>query len=122
MSERLSQQIQLEFEVAPYGAAVRVPRQDYDTFSERQSQSSGCKDDFARPMKATASSASMPVPPPPRLHWSARTDPLLYSFYSNNNGRPSSVLRIRAIKDIYSKLPSKQRISSTPAPPVTARR
>lgn len=34
---------------------------------------------------------------------------LLYSFYSNNNGSPLSTA-IRAIKDIYSKLPEKAHI------------
>ena len=45
---------------------------------------------------------------------------LLYSFYSNNNGSPLATT-IRAIQDIYQKMPDTARIA-TPVPPATGRR
>ena len=73
MVKKLSSNIKLEFEVARLDPLF-ASREAYEKFTERQNQYSVAKTETFPPMKETASSASTPVPPPPRQPWSARTE------------------------------------------------
>ena len=58
---------------------------------------------------ATVILVLMPVLQPQKLALVGEDGDLLYSFYSSNNGSPLATT-IRAIKDIYTKLPKDAKI------------
>ena len=77
-----SEGIKMEFEVERMEPSVCQDQEDYDAFVERH-RAAPCQ---VRRLSSLSGQllfwVSMPVPPPPRSLWWARTDPLLYSFYS----------------------------------------
>ena len=62
------------------------------------------------PTAAAATWALMPVPPPPRWLWSAKTEACFTAFTSNNNGSTIATA-IRAISEIKEQLPETAHIA-----------
>ena len=102
LASRLKETVKLEFEVARM-EPLFSSQEDYEEFTERQSQyhvktselstySGNCY--LGIDAGSTTTKAALV----------GEDGSLLYSFYSNNNGSPLKT-SIRAIQDIYSKLP-----------------
>lgn len=98
----LSSNIQIEMEVSRMDPLFK-DQSDYDTFLKRHSLHTVVKDNLASyegncflgiDAGSTTTKAALV----------GENGALLYSFYSNNNGSPLKTT-IKAIKDIYSKLP-----------------
>ena len=110
MKERLSSGVKMEFEVArmePLFAA----QEDYDAFLERQSKYKVA----TAPFETYEGSCFLGIDAGSTTTKAAvvsEEGDLLYSFYSNNNGSPLETT-IRAIKDIYSKMPPTARIAGS---------
>ena len=107
MIDRLHNKIQIAFEIQRLDPLFK-DQAEFDTFSERHSQAKVVKKTLPL-TKETVSSESMPVPPPPRSHWSARTAPFCI---------PSIIITtevllhitLEALKDLFDKLPPKAHI------------
>lgn len=100
--ERLSANIKLDFEVERM-EPLFASQKDYDNFTERHNKACVKKGDLASYsgncyMGIDAGSTTT------KVALVGEDGTLLYSFYDNNNGSPLAT-SIRAITDIYSKLP-----------------
>ena len=104
---KLSSSIHMEFEVARMDPLF-ASKEEYEDFSERQSQYNVMTGDLETyegncylgiDAGSTTTKAALV----------GEDGALLYSFYSNNNGSPLKTT-IRAIQDIYKKLPDTARI------------
>ena len=98
----LSQEIKMEFEVTRMEPLFK-DQAEYDDFLQKHSQNDVKKGDFASykgnlflGIDAGSTTTKVAV--------IGEDGSLLYSFYSNNNGSPLKTA-IKAIKDIYSKMP-----------------
>jgi predicted CoA-substrate-specific enzyme activase len=105
--ERLSSKIKMDFEVARM-QPLFADKEEYREFSERHSSHSVAKAELADYegdcfIGIDAGSTTT------KVALVGEDGRLLYSFYSNNNGSPL-VTSIKAIKEIYSLLPSTARI------------
>ena len=105
--QKLSGDIHMEFEVARM-EPLFASREEYDTFARRQSQYNVMTGDLETyegncylgiDAGSTTTKAALV----------GEDGALLYSFYSNNNGSPLKTT-IRAIQDIYSRLPDTAKI------------
>ena len=103
LAARLEQTVKLEFEVARM-EPLFSSEEDYEEFTQRQSQYHVKTSDLSTysgncylgiDAGSTTTKAALV----------GEDGSLLYSFYSNNNGSPLKT-SIRAIQDIYSKLPA----------------
>ena len=99
----LSQEIKMEFEVTRMEPLFK-DQAEYDDFLQKHSQNDVKKGDFASykgnlflGIDAGSTTTKVAV--------IGEDGSLLYSFYSNNNGSPLKTA-IKAIKDIYSKMPA----------------
>ena len=103
----LSQEIKMEFEVTRMEPLFK-DQAEYDDFLQKHSQNDVKKGDFASykgnlflGIDAGSTTTKVAV--------IGEDGSLLYSFYSNNNGSPLKTA-IKAIKDIYSKMPAEAQI------------
>ena len=99
----LSQEIKMEFEVTRMEPLFK-DQAEYDDFLQKHAQNDVKKGDFASykgnlflGIDAGSTTTKVAV--------IGEDGSLLYSFYSNNNGSPLKTA-IKAIKDIYSKMPT----------------
>ena len=99
----LSQEIKMEFEVTRMEPLFK-DQAEYDDFLQKHAQNDVKKGDFASykgnlflGIDAGSTTTKVAV--------IGEDGSLLYSFYSNNNGSPLKTA-IKAIKDIYSKMPA----------------
>ena len=108
MQDRLSGTVKLDFEVARM-EPLFASQEEYDAFNERQSQYNVATADLSSyegncylgiDAGSTTTKAALV----------GEDGSLLYSFYSNNNGSPLATT-IRAIQDIYQKMPDTARIA-----------
>ncbi len=107
MQEQLNKGIHMEFEVNRLDPLFKN-EQEYNEFTERHSRHTvkkGSLEDYEGDCFLGIDAGSTTT----KLALVGEDGTLLYSFYSNNNG---SLLKttIKAIKDIYSKLPESARI------------
>ena len=103
----LSQEIKMEFEVTRMEPLFK-DQAEYDDFLQKHAQNDVKKGDFASykgnlflGIDAGSTTTKVAV--------IGEDGSLLYSFYSNNNGSPLKTA-IKAIKDIYSKMPAEAQI------------
>jgi predicted CoA-substrate-specific enzyme activase len=108
MKERLDHGIRMEFEVARM-EPLFASEKDYQDFLDRQATNNVATADFSEyegncylGIDAGSTTTKAAVV--------GEDGSLLYSFYSNNNGSPLATA-IRAIQDIYSKMPDSARIA-----------
>ncbi len=108
MKERLEHGIRMEFEVARM-EPLFASEKDYQDFLDRQATNNVATADFSEyegncylGIDAGSTTTKAAVV--------GEDGSLLYSFYSNNNGSPLATA-IRAIQDIYSKMPDSARIA-----------
>ena len=108
MKELLEHGIKMEFEVERMEPLFKT-QEDYESFLERQSKYEVATADFSTyegdcylGIDAGSTTTKAAVV--------AEDGSLLYSFYSNNNGSPLAT-SIKAIQDIYSKMPKTARIA-----------
>lgn len=107
LEEKLSGDIKMEFEVERLEPLFRS-EEDYNEFTQRHQSHSVTTGDLASYegncyLGIDAGSTTT------KVALVGENGDLLYSFYSNNNGSPLATT-IRAIKDIYAKLPEKAHI------------
>ena len=108
MQDRLSGTVKLDFEVARM-EPLFASQEEYDAFNERQSQYNVATADLS------SYEGNCYLGYRRRIHHHqaalvGEDGSLLYSFYSNNNGSPLATT-IRAIQDIYQKMPDTARIA-----------
>ena len=108
MKNRLMTGIEMEFEVARMEPLFES-KEDYDNFLLRQEENNVAAADFSTyegncylGIDAGSTTTKAAVV--------GEDGSLLYSFYSNNNGSPLATT-IRAIQEIYSKMPDSARIA-----------
>ncbi len=108
MRNRLENSVKLDFEVARM-EPLFASEEEYDAFNKRQSQYNVATSDLSTyegdcylgiDAGSTTTKAALV----------GEDGSLLYSFYSNNNGSPLATT-IRAIQEIYQKLPDSARIA-----------
>ena len=102
MKERLASGVKMEFEVARM-EPLFATQEDYDAFLRRQSKYKV----VTAPLEDYEGSCFLGIDAGSTTTKAAlvsETGELLYSFYSNNNGSPLAT-SIRAIKEIYDRLP-----------------
>ena len=108
MRNMLENSVKLDFEVARM-EPLFASQEEYEQFNERQSQYNVATSDLATyegdcylgiDAGSTTTKAALV----------GEDGSLLYSFYSNNNGSPLATT-IRAVQDIYQKLPESARIA-----------
>lgn len=108
MKERLEKGVVMDFEVARM-EPLFADQEAYDTFLARQSAYIVTK----APLEEYSGNCYLGIDAGSTTTKAAvvsEDGTLLYSFYSNNNGSPLAT-SIRAIQDIYSKLPSDAKIA-----------
>lgn len=107
LKDKLSNKIELEFEVTRM-EPLFASEKDYEEFTERHNKHNVKKGDFASykgdlflGIDAGSTTTKVAV--------IGDNGSLLYSFYSSNNGSPLKTA-LKAMKDIYSKMPEGARI------------
>lgn len=105
LKEKLSHKIELEFEVTRM-EPLFASEKEYEDFTERHNKHNVRKGDFASykgdlflGIDAGSTTTKVAV--------IGDDGSLLYSFYSSNNGSPLKTA-LKAMKDIYSKMPEVQ--------------
>ncbi len=108
MKARLSGSVKLAFEVARM-EPLFATQEDYEQFCKRQEQYKVTTSDLAN-YKGNCYLGIDAGSTTTKAALVGEDGSLLYSFYSNNNGSPLATT-IRAIQDIYSKMPDTARIA-----------